>query len=87
MGSDSFQNIKRWKNAEQLLQQYYIFVYKRPGHEIDITITPRLTIMDAPLLEISSTRIREQIKAKKSIRFLVPENVRAEIESNGYYKF
>ena len=86
MGSDSFLNIKKWKNAEQLLQYYDIFVYKRPGYEINDAEKARLTVLSAPLLEISSTRIREQIKSRKSIRFLVPENVLMEIESNGYYK-
>lgn len=86
MGSDSFQNIAKWKNAEQLVRQYELFVYKRPGHDVNNEIKARLTILDAPLLNISSTFIRETIRAKKSIRFLVPDEVREEIERNGYYR-
>ena len=86
IGSDSFQNIARWKNAEQLVRQCGLFVYNRPGHTANNDLKARLTILDAPLLDISSTFIREAIRAKKSIRYLVPDRVREEIERNGYYK-
>ncbi|MBC8034602.1 MAG: nicotinate-nucleotide adenylyltransferase [Chitinophagaceae bacterium] len=86
LGSDSFQNLARWKNSDQLISLYDMFIYKRPGYEITITRPNRITILDAPLLEISSTRIREYIRANKSVRFLLTENVRQEIEDNGYYK-
>jgi nicotinate-nucleotide adenylyltransferase len=45
-----------------------------------------VTILKAPMLEISSTYIRKAIREGKSIRYLVPEKVRIEIEQNGYYK-
>lgn len=86
MGSDSFQNIGKWKNAAQLVANYDIYVYNRMGHTTGNSSNARLTFLDAPLLNISSTFIRETVKAKKSIRFLVPDNVREEIERNGYYK-
>ncbi len=86
MGSDSFKNIKNWKNSELLINEYQILVYKRPGFEIKNEIKANIEILDAPLLNISSTRIREMIKNKKSIRFLVPDIVKEEIERNQYYK-
>jgi nicotinate-nucleotide adenylyltransferase len=85
MGSDSFQNISRWKNYEQLLKNYSIYVYSRPGFEVKAT-SGNIRVLKAPLLEISSTQLREAIKAGKSIRYLVPESVEEEIERNGYYK-
>ena len=63
-----------------------IYIYKRPGFEIGDTHGAGIHILDAPLLEISSTHIRELIKNKKSIRFLVPDIVKDEIELAGYYK-
>ena len=45
----------------------------------------KITILQAPLLEISSTHIRELIHAKKSIKFLVPDVVKEEIEKHHYY--
>jgi nicotinate-nucleotide adenylyltransferase len=85
MGSDSFQNISRWKNYEQLLNNYSFYVYSRPGFEVKST-DKNVLILKAPLLEISSTQLRNAIKEGKPIRYLVPESVREEIERNGYYK-
>jgi len=87
MGSDSFQNLSKWKNVEWLLKNYPLYVYKRPEHE-QLPGYPgakEIHILDAPLLPISSTEIRKKIKAGKSARYLLPESVRAEIERNGYY--
>lgn len=86
MGSDSFQNIHRWKNFEQLVKNYAIIIYKRPGFDITETHGADLTIMEAPLLSISSTFIRNQVKEKKSIRYLVPDAVGAYIEENNYFR-
>jgi nicotinate-nucleotide adenylyltransferase len=86
MGSDSFQNLHKWKNAEAIIDNYEIFVYLRPGFEVVNHINAKLTIVDAPLLQLSATQVREYIRKGKSIRYLVPENVREEIEKGGYYK-
>jgi nicotinate-nucleotide adenylyltransferase len=86
MGSDSYQNLNRWKNYEQLLEQYYIIVYERPGFVVDTaTLPPRVKTLQAPLLQIASTHIRHQIKQGKSIKYLVPEAVQSCIEENRYY--
>ncbi len=85
IGSDSFQNIHRWKNHEQLIANYSFIVYKRPGFEIHETYGADFTLMDAPLLDISSTYIRQQIKQKKNVRYLMPEAVHQYIENNRYY--
>jgi nicotinate-nucleotide adenylyltransferase len=85
MGSDSFQNIHRWKNYETLLQEYEFIIYPRPGFEITRP-APYIKVITAPLLEISATEIRNNIKEGKSVRYLVPEKAREEIENSGYYK-
>ena len=85
MGSDSFTNIKRWKNYEALLKNYEIYIYERPGFKVKEMPEAKLTILQAPLLEISSTHIRELIHLKKSIKFLVPDVVKEEIERHQYY--
>jgi nicotinate-nucleotide adenylyltransferase len=86
MGSDSFQNLPRWKNAEAIIRHYPILVYNRPGFEVQQMIGADVTMLDAPLLDISATHIRQLITQGKSIRYLVPEVVAAEIEAAGYYK-
>lgn len=84
MGSDSYQNLSKWKNPQYILKHHKVYVYKRPGFEI--TPTENVIVLNAPLLEISATHIRELIKNGKSIRYLVPDKVREEIEKNGYYR-
>jgi len=86
MGSDSFQNLDKWKNYEFIVKNYPIYVYLRPGFEITNQINARLTIVDAPLLQISATQIRSFIKESKSIRYMVPDKVREEIEKGNYYR-
>ncbi|HEY8388494.1 MAG TPA: nicotinate (nicotinamide) nucleotide adenylyltransferase [Parasegetibacter sp.] len=84
LGSDGYQNLCRWKNGDLLAERYKMYVYRRKG--FDVSPTPNATIVDAPLLDISSTLIRQWIKEGKSIRYLVPDAVRREIEINRYYK-
>ena len=86
MGSDSFSNIKRWKNYQVLLKNYEIYIYKRPGFDVASWPEARLNVLQAPLLEISSTHIRELLRQNKSIRFLVPDIVKEEIENKQYYR-
>jgi nicotinate-nucleotide adenylyltransferase len=86
MGSDSFQNLEKWKNYEFLLEKYEILIYKRPGFDMEEKLKGNIKVMDAPVLEISSTRIRELIRHNKSIRYLVTDAVKEVIENNSYYK-
>lgn len=86
IGSDSFLNIKKWKNHEKLVKDYPIIIYKRIGFEIEENINPNIKILNAPFLDISSTNIRERIRNGKSIRFFVPDVVNEEIIRNHYYK-
>jgi nicotinate-nucleotide adenylyltransferase len=86
MGGDSFQNFHKWKNFEVIVKRFRLYVYPRPGFEIKNTHNADLHIVDAPLLQISATQIRKLIKEGKSIRYMVPDNVREEIEKGNYYK-
>jgi nicotinate-nucleotide adenylyltransferase len=85
IGTDSYRNIGKWKNHELLLKKYAFILYPRPGFEVS-GLLGNVQLIDAPLLEISSTAVRKNIKEGKSIRYLVPDNVREEIEKSGYYK-
>lgn len=86
MGSDSFQNLDKWKNYETIIRNYSIYIYKRSNAEISNKIKAKTTVVDAPLLEISATQIREYIKKGKSIRYMVPDKVLDEIEKGNYYR-
>ncbi|MGN6163190.1 MAG: nicotinate (nicotinamide) nucleotide adenylyltransferase [Flavisolibacter sp.] len=86
MGSDSFQNLEKWKNGEVVVQEYPLIIYKRPGFEVENSVGANIQVMKAPLLEISATHIRELIKAGKSIKYLVPPAVEEEIIGSGFFK-
>jgi len=86
MGSDSFYNLIKWKNYEVIVKNNPLYIYQREGFDINNDLDANIHILKAPLLQISSTQIRKLIKQKKSIRYLVPDIVKEEIEQNGYYK-
>jgi len=86
MGSDSYQNLDNWKNYQTIIDNYDIYVYNREGHEVKNVFTRAPLILSAPIIEISASQIRQNIKLGKSIRYLVPEIVREEIETRKFYK-
>jgi nicotinate-nucleotide adenylyltransferase len=86
MGSDSYQNLPRWKNYEQLLRHYELIVYERRGFPVVELPESRVTVVKAPILEVSSTYIRNEIKEGHSVRYLVPDTVAEYMEANRYYK-
>lgn len=88
MGSDSLQNIREWKNYERLLAEHSLYIFKRPGFEIDNLVFNGANIIpvNAPLLEISSTQIRKMIKERIPVRYMIPDAVAKEIEDNSYYR-
>lgn len=86
MGSDNLFSLHKWKNVEVLLRDYRIAVYPRPGyrgHELEKHRS--VTMTQTPLMEISSTFIREAIREGKSIRYFVPDAVLDFIEKKGLY--
>lgn len=86
MGSDSFQNLHKWKNADAIIKNYPLYVYRRPGFEVTNDAGANLHILNAPLLELSATTIRKYISEGKSVHYMVPDAVIEEIERGGYYK-
>jgi nicotinate-nucleotide adenylyltransferase len=86
MGSDSFQNLPRWKNFDLLVKNYSFIIYLRKEFEVKDDYGAKVQILDAPMLEISATEIRDNIQNGRTIRYLVPDKVRDEIEQNRYYK-
>ncbi len=74
MGSDQLPEFHRWKNPEEILEKYRILVYPRlPATEHSLLSHPSVTVVSAPVMEISSSFIRQAIKQKKDVRFFMPE--------------
>lgn len=86
MGNDSFLDLDKWKNFETLIKENRFLIYPRKNFEINNKLHARILKLEAPVIEISSTHIREMVKKGVSIDYLVPEKVKEEIERNGYYK-
>ena len=86
MGSDGLQNLSKWKNIDVLVKNHAFYVYKRSGFDIVNPLNATLEVVEAPLLQISSTHIREMLQKGKSIRYLVPDKVKEEIQLYHYYQ-
>lgn len=89
MGEDNLKSLHKWKNYEVILQNHDIYVYPRISTEIEnleFKNHPRIHLIDAPIVEISSTFIRESIKNKKNIQPLIPYKVWEYIDYNNLYK-
>ncbi|MBP6826123.1 MAG: nicotinate-nucleotide adenylyltransferase [Saprospiraceae bacterium] len=87
MGGDNLASLHLWKNYEQILAGYDIYVYKRPAYEVgELAAHPRVRICEAPLLDISATYIRECLRTGKSVRYLVPDPVWEYLESGKLYR-
>ena len=86
IGEDNLENFTKWKNHEQILDQYGLYVYPRPlVTNSDLKRHSNVTIVKAPMIDISATYIRNCIKNNKSIRYLVPESVENMIRMKNFY--
>lgn len=86
MGEDNLVNFTRWKNYRQILDHYGLYIYPRPGTQLsELRSHPNVTIVEAPLLDISATFIRERIRKGQSVRYLVPDAVEEMIRGKGFY--
>ncbi len=87
LGEDNLENFTKWKNYQQILDQYGLYVYPRPNvTNSALSRHANVNMVDAPLLDISATYIRSCIKNNKSIRYLVPEEVENMIRSKKFYR-
>jgi nicotinate-nucleotide adenylyltransferase len=89
MGEDNLKTLHKWKNYEVLLENHDIYVYPRISDEPEnaaLKTHPRVHIIDAPVVEISSTFIRNNIKNGKNIQPLLSSKVWEYIDHNNFYK-
>ena len=88
IGGDNWMRFNKWREYKQLMEQYQIIVYPRVGAEVVIPPQYRHTIrlVDAPMIEISSTFIRDGIRDGRDMRAFVPERAYEQILLNGWYR-
>ena len=87
MGEDNLQSFTKWKNYEEILKNHKLYVYPRPNSNSgDLKTHPNVIITEAPLMEVSSTMIRQAIKDKKNVSFFVPQAVWQYLDEMNFYK-
>ena len=86
IGGDNWSIFHRWFHADDILQNYQVVVYPRRDEQpVEKSLPAGVTIVEAELLDVSSTEIRQRIREGRSIRKLVPPSVAAFIKQEGYY--
>jgi nicotinate-nucleotide adenylyltransferase len=97
MGEDNLRTFHKWKNYEVILERHQIYVYPRPITlaELNNHVAPTLSeihnhknviITDSPMMQISSTIIRNNIQKGQSIQYLVTDPVRQYIDEMNFYR-
>lgn len=76
IGADNWVKFSNWRESDYILSNYRIIVYPRKGYQID-SVPENVLILDCPLVDISSTQIRQMIKNGEPIDELVPASVGA----------
>lgn len=87
IGSDNWKQFPKWKESQHLIKNYQVLVYPRLGEEVVIPeeLTGSVRLVEAPIVEISSTFIRESIRNRKNMRAFLPPKVYDFIVRNGIY--
>jgi nicotinate-nucleotide adenylyltransferase len=86
IGEDNLSQFTKWKNYDKILQYFSLYVYPRPkSEESELKKLPNVKMVEAPLLDISATFIRNAIKQGKSIQYLVTQEVETFIKQKKFY--
>ena len=89
MGEDNLKSFHKWKNYELILENHHIYVYPRVSeHTIETPFDGHKKIhhIDAPIMELSSTFIRNAIKAGKNVKPMLPEFVWEYLDEMNFYR-
>lgn len=87
MGGDNLDGFPRWKNSEQILAQHHLLVFPRKGCGAgSLADHPNVSIVETPIIEVSSTFIRESIADGKDVRFFMPQKVWEYVDEMNFYR-
>jgi len=87
LGNDTLETFNKWKNYEQILAEHELYVYPRKGSTGGSLLRHKnVKVADAPLVEISASFIRNAIKNKKDVRYMIPEAVWEYIKEMNFYR-
>jgi nicotinate-nucleotide adenylyltransferase len=87
IGADNWAVWDRWRSHDEIIQQFHVLIYPRLGYEVSIpdTLTDRVRVVNAPIIELSSTTVRELLSHGQSIAFYVPADVEQYIVKHQLY--
>lgn len=87
IGADNWAAFDRWRNHQEIIENFHIFVYPRRGYDVVIPqdVANKVELVDAPFIEVSSTKIREQLGEYKNMCFYLPEDVNEYIVKKHLY--
>jgi nicotinate-nucleotide adenylyltransferase len=87
MGADGLRTFHKWKHAELIVEKYHRLIYPRPGTDKEsASRLPNATLVNAPMMEISSSFIRQAIKEGKDVRHLVPARAYTYMREMHFYE-
>jgi nicotinate-nucleotide adenylyltransferase len=87
MGGDNLASLHRWKNYEHILENYSIMVYPRPGEKLPELVNHKhVQVVEAPLMQISSSFIRKSIKEGKSVEYILSDRVFKYLSEMHFYQ-
>lgn len=87
IGADNWAVWDRWRSHDEIIQQFHVLIYPRLGYEVSIpdTLTDRVRVVNAPIIELSSTTVRDLLSHGQSIAFYVPADVEQYIVKHQLY--
>lgn len=86
IGSDNWAVFEKWKDWERILEEYSVLVYPRLGYPIENDSVDGMEVIDAPVIDISSTFLRQAISAHRDVSFFLPSGVYKYIIDNKLYQ-
>jgi len=86
-GTDILHTFHKWKNYQEILNEYQIYIYNRPGYQKgDYSNHPAIKFFDAPMMQLSSSFIRKAINLGKDVRYMLPPKVWQYIREMHFYE-
>lgn len=86
IGSDNWHLFNMWRSPERILEEYGVMVYLRPGYPVEKRAVDGLEVIEAPMIHLSSTFIRQAIAKGRNVNYFLPHGVYKYIIDNKLYK-
>lgn len=85
IGSDNWKRFNEWKDYEEIIDDFGVVIYPRPGYPLGTIYDAGVEVVNAPTADISSTFIRRSIARGKDMKFFLPQGVNDFIKTNNLY--